>query len=44
LVLEIAGRQPDAQVMPASSQEPRISCTIGEKMWQDRWGGGMDFQ
>lgn len=44
LVLEIAERQPDAQVMPASSQEPRISCTIGEKMWQDRWGGGMDFQ
>jgi Protein of unknown function (DUF1194) len=44
LVLEIAGRQPDAQVIPASSQEPRISCTIGEKMWQDRWGGGIDFQ
>jgi hypothetical protein len=44
LVLEIAGRQPEAQVVPASSQAPRISCTIGEKMWQDRWGGAIDFQ
>jgi Protein of unknown function (DUF1194) len=44
LVLEIAGRQPEAQVVPASSQAPRISCTIGEKMWQDRWGRGIDFQ
>ncbi|MGB8896035.1 MAG: DUF1194 domain-containing protein [Pseudolabrys sp.] len=44
LVLEIAGRQPEAQVVPASSQAPRIFCTIGEKMWQDRWGGGIDFQ
>jgi hypothetical protein len=44
LVLEVAGRQPEAQVVPASSQAPRISCTIGEKMWQDRWGGGIDFQ
>ena len=39
LVLEIAGRQPEPRVIPASSQAPRISCTIGEKMWQDRWGG-----
>ena len=45
LVLEIAGRQPQPRVMPASAQAPRISCTIGEKMWQDRWGGrGFDFQ
>lgn len=44
LVLEIAGRQPEAQLVPASSQAPRIFCTIGEKMWQDRWGGGIDFQ
>ena len=44
LVLEVAGRKPEAQVMPASSRAPRISCTIGEKMWQDRWGGGIDFQ
>ena len=45
LVLEIAGRQPEARVVPASAQAPRISCTIGEKMWQERWGGGgVDFQ
>ena len=44
LVLEIARRPPEAQVVPASSQAPRISCTIGERMWQDRWGGGIDFQ
>jgi hypothetical protein len=31
--------------VPASAQAPRISCTIGEKMWQERWGGrGFDFQ
>jgi len=45
LVLEVAGRQPPARVIPASADKPRISCTIGEKMWQDRWGGrGIDFQ
>ncbi|AXK83980.1 DUF1194 domain-containing protein [Pseudolabrys taiwanensis] len=43
LVLEVAGRQPEARVIPASSQSPRISCTIGEKMWQERWGG-YDFR
>jgi hypothetical protein len=44
LVLEIAGRQPEAQIVRASSGVPRISCTIGEKMWQERWGGGIDYQ
>jgi hypothetical protein len=45
LVLEIAGRQPDARAIPVSADKPRISCTIGEKLWQDRWGGrGYDFQ
>ena len=39
LVLEVAGRQPEPRVLPASAQAPRISCTIGETMWQDRWGG-----
>jgi Protein of unknown function (DUF1194) len=39
LVLEVAGRRPEPHVMPASAQAPRISCTIGETMWQDRWGG-----
>jgi len=40
LVLEVAGRQPEAKPIPAASQAPRISCTIGERMWQERWGGG----
>jgi hypothetical protein len=45
LILEVAGRQPDVKIIPAAAQAPRISCTIGEKMWQERWGGGgTDFQ
>jgi hypothetical protein len=40
LVLEIAGREPQVRVIPAQSRAPRISCTIGERMWQERWGGG----
>lgn len=45
LVLEIAGRQPEQRVIPASAQAPRVSCTVGERMWQERWGGGgVDFQ
>ena len=44
LVLEIASSEPEARIIPASADKPRISCTIGEKMWQDRWGGGMDFR
>jgi hypothetical protein len=39
LVLEISGREPERRVVPASADAPRISCTIGEKMWQERWGG-----
>ena len=38
LLLEIAGRVPPARIIPASADKPRISCTIGERMWQDRWG------
>jgi hypothetical protein len=38
LLLEIAGRQPERLVLPAAAQAPRISCTIGEQMWRDRWG------
>jgi len=45
LVLEIAGRMPEPRVMPTSASAPRISCTIGERMWQDRWGsGGIDWR
>jgi hypothetical protein len=43
LVLEIAGRQPEARIVPASADKPRVSCTIGEKLWQERWGNGFDF-
>jgi Protein of unknown function (DUF1194) len=38
LVLEIAGRTPERQIVPASAAAPRISCTIGERLWQERWG------
>ncbi len=40
LVLEIAGRTPEPRVVPASAAQPRISCMIGERMWQYRWGTG----
>ena len=38
LVLEIAGRTPEPRVIPAAASAPRISCTIGERMWRERWG------
>jgi hypothetical protein len=38
LVLEIAGRTPEARVVPAAANNPRVSCTIGERLWQQRWG------
>ncbi|SDP00345.1 DUF1194 domain-containing protein [Afipia sp. GAS231] len=40
LLLEVAGRTPELQVVPAAAmaKEPRVSCLIGEKIWQDRWG------
>ena len=38
LVLEIAGRTPPQQIVPAATAAPRISCTIGERLWQERWG------
>jgi hypothetical protein len=38
LVLEIAGRVPPRQVVPASAAAPRVSCTVGERLWQERWG------
>jgi len=42
LVLEIAGRTPPARVIPVTSEAPRVSCLIGERMWQYRWGGQQD--
>lgn len=44
LLLEIAGLQPEAKVIPVGADKPRISCTIGEKIWRERWGDGMDFR
>ena len=44
LVLEVAGRQPEPRIIPASAEAPRVSCTLGEKLWQERWGGSsFDF-
>jgi hypothetical protein len=34
---------PKAWPLMGDDIRPRISCTIGERMWQDRWGG-MDFR
>jgi hypothetical protein len=45
LVLEIAGRVPEARVIPAAATAPRVSCTIGERMWNERYGsGGLDWR
>lgn len=40
LLLEVAGNapEPEASIMPISADKPRVSCTIGEKMWGERWG------
>jgi len=38
LVLEIAGHTPPAKVVPAQARQPRVSCSIGEQMWRERWG------
>ena len=38
LLLEVAGNTPERKVVPVAEQEPRVSCLIGEKIWQDRWG------
>ena len=44
LVLDIAERTA-ARVIPAATSAPRIPCTIGEQMWQRRWGsGGIDWR
>src|SRR5579863_3574832 len=38
LLLEVASLIPKRPVVPVAEKEPRVSCLIGEKMWQDRWG------
>jgi hypothetical protein len=42
LVMEIASPAPQARIIPAAANAPRVSCTIGERLWQERWGGGID--
>ena len=38
LVLEIAGLAPEPGIVPVQPRAPRVSCTIGERMWRERWG------
>ncbi|WP_031337458.1 DUF1194 domain-containing protein [Rhodopseudomonas sp. B29] len=40
LVMEVAGRIPPNYVLRVADipRQPRVSCLIGEKIWQDRWG------
>jgi hypothetical protein len=38
LLMEVAGRTPERPVVRVAEKEPRVSCMIGEKIWQDRWG------
>ena len=44
LLLEVAGIRPQRIPLPQdvvipAQDKPRVSCTIGEQMWQRRWGG-----
>jgi hypothetical protein len=44
LLLEVAGVRPQTIPLPQelvlpASDKPRVSCTVGEQMWQRRWGG-----
>ena len=38
LLLVVAGRTPERPVVAVAAKQPRVSCLIGEKIWQDRWG------
>jgi hypothetical protein len=38
LLMEVAGRMPDEVPVAEKDKEPRVSCLVGEKIWQDRWG------
>jgi len=38
LTLEVAGRAPKRSTAPSADGKPRVLCTIGEKLWQERWG------
>jgi hypothetical protein len=41
IVIEIANRE--SRPIPVASATPRMSCTIGERLWQQHWGDGVDF-
>jgi uncharacterized protein DUF1194 len=38
LLLEVAGRTPEPRILRTAEKETRVSCMVGEKIWQDRWG------
>lgn len=38
LILEVAELDLDRPALPVQSREPRVSCTVGEQRWRDRWG------
>lgn len=38
LVLEVAQLPENGKVIPVQAKQPRVSCTIGERLWQQRWG------
>ena len=38
LILEIAELAPADRVKRVQARQPRVSCTVGEQMWRDRWG------
>ena len=44
LLLEVAGVAPVPRITRTSAAQPRISCTIGERLWERRWGRGFDFR
>ena len=44
LLLEVAGVAPAMPITRIAASAPRISCTIGERMWEQRWGRGFDFR
>ena len=38
LIMEVAELSPAARVQRVQARPSRVSCTIGEQMWRDRWG------
>jgi Protein of unknown function (DUF1194) len=34
LVLEVAGQTPERRIVPVVQSDPRVPCSIGEKIWQ----------